>query len=171
VDNRTQAKVKSKDYTNTGFDRGHMAPNHGIATRYGKDAQLETFLMTNVCPQKPNMNRKVWRKLEAIVADDYSNRLEEVWVITGPVFAEKPERFPSGISVPTAFYKIIVDELNGTPRMLAFIVSQGVKGNEATRTFLVNVDTIEQQAGLDLFSDLEDGLEEKLESETAKEMW
>ena len=36
VDNRTEAKVKSGDYTNTGFDRGHMAPNHGIATRHGK---------------------------------------------------------------------------------------------------------------------------------------
>lgn len=72
VDERTEAHVGPGAYARSGYDRGHMAPNHAIATRYGQEAQLETFLMSNVCPQRPDLNRRVWQSLEAIEADDYA---------------------------------------------------------------------------------------------------
>jgi endonuclease G len=50
TDSRTTAKVRQKDYKNTGFDCGHMAPSYAIYSQYGKDAQKETFVMSNVCP-------------------------------------------------------------------------------------------------------------------------
>jgi len=31
--------------SHTGYDRGHMAPNYGIDICYGKEAQVETFLL------------------------------------------------------------------------------------------------------------------------------
>ncbi len=39
------------DYTNSGYDRGHMAPNHAIETRYGTAEQKKTFQMSNIAPQ------------------------------------------------------------------------------------------------------------------------
>ena len=66
-----------------------MAPNYLIATRYGKVAQRETFLMSNIVPQTPELNRGPWRILEQIVADDLTAQGVELWVITGPVPAEK----------------------------------------------------------------------------------
>jgi len=75
-----------------------MAPNHAIATRYGEQAQIETFFMSNICPQRPDPNRKVWKHLEATEADDYGNRFEEVWVIDGPIFPDGPsEKLPTGV--------------------------------------------------------------------------
>ena len=171
LDVRTLARVKTTDYTNTGYDRGHMAPNHAIATRYGEDAQLETFLLSNICPQKPNLNRKVWEHLEATEADDYANRFEEIWVIDGPIFNDPPEKLPAGVDVPRAFFKILVDEVAGRPRMLAFIMPQGVKGDEKPRAFLTSVQEIEKETGLDFFSDLPKEEEQKLEAETARDMW
>ena len=171
TDLRTLARVKTTDYTNTGYDRGHMAPNHAIATRYGEDAQLETFLLSNICPQKPNLNRKVWEHLEATEADDYANRFEEIWVIDGPIFNDPPEKLPAGVDVPRAFFKILVDEVAGKPRMLAFIMPQGVKGDEKPRAFLTSVQEIEKETGLDFFSDLPKEEEQKLEAETARDMW
>ncbi|MFC1467798.1 DNA/RNA non-specific endonuclease, partial [Verrucomicrobiota bacterium] len=50
TDTRTKARVSHNDYTRSGFDRGHMAPNYAIATRYGRTAQKETFLMSNIIP-------------------------------------------------------------------------------------------------------------------------
>ncbi|MCY2926107.1 MAG: DNA/RNA non-specific endonuclease [Planctomycetota bacterium] len=171
VDPRTDAKVKQADYVNSGFDRGHMAPNHAIATRYGEEAQLQTFLMSNICPQKPKLNRKVWEKLEAIEADDYANRFEEVWIIDGPIFDEQPDKLAAGVDVPKAFFKIIVDEVNGKPRMLGFIMPQGVKGDENPKMFLTSVKSIEDQTGLDFFTDLPKDEEDKLEAEVPQEMW
>jgi hypothetical protein len=37
---------------------------------YGPKAQLETFLMSNVVPQRPNLNQKMWEQLEEIEIDD-----------------------------------------------------------------------------------------------------
>ena len=71
VDERTEAKVKHDDYTNSGYDRGHIAPNYAISTRFGRVAQLQTFLMSNICPQLPRLNRQVWKRLEQRVAKTY----------------------------------------------------------------------------------------------------
>jgi len=68
VDTRTKAQVSHNDYTHSGYDRGHMAPNYGIATRYGREAQLETFLMSNVIAQNSLVNRHLWKDLEMRVA-------------------------------------------------------------------------------------------------------
>ena len=76
-----------------------------------------------------------------------------------------------GVEVPSKFFKIIVDEENGKPRMLAFVIPQGVVGNEQLRVFLVSVDAIEKQTGMDFFSDLDDQTEDKLEAAVPKEMW
>ena len=60
TDTRTRSATHD-DYTGSGFDRGHMAPNYAIGTRYGHGAQRETFLMSNISPQAPDLNRSWWR--------------------------------------------------------------------------------------------------------------
>ena len=143
-----------------------------IATRYGEQAQIETFFMSNICPQRPNLNRKVWEHLEATEADDYANRFEEIWIIDGPIFSDGPsEKLPAGVDVPVAFFKVIVDEVGGRPRMLGFVMPQEVKGDEAPKQFLRDVKTIEKLTHLDFFWKLNRDVEEKLESETPQEMW
>lgn len=50
------------DYTHSGFDRGHLVP---AADRSGSTQLMRsTFIMTNVCPQMPSMNRGAWKRLE-----------------------------------------------------------------------------------------------------------
>jgi endonuclease G len=85
VDLRTVARVSHDDYTNSGYDRGHMAPNATIDYCYGRQAQLETFLMSNICLQTSNLNRGIWATLEDSERD-WANKCGEIWVITGPVF-------------------------------------------------------------------------------------
>lgn len=198
TDDRTRARVTHRDYTGTGYDRGHMAPNHAVASRYGRQAQLETFLMSNICPQRPALNREIWRKLEELEAGKWSRNLEEVWVITGPVFDGERTFLgdvPSGIEIPDAFFKVVIDEAPfdsrmtvheysdraappkrgirpwHRPRVLAFIVPQDVDGSESLTEFLVSVDWIEQKTGLDLMPEVPDDVEEAVESEIADQLW
>jgi len=171
VDDRTVSRVRSDDYAKTGYDRGHMAPNHAIATRFGEQAQLETFLMSNVCPQTPDLNRKAWERLEATEADVYANRFEEIWVIDGPIFDDQPDKLSTGVDVPRAFFKIIVDEVAGKPRILAFIMPQAVKASVSPKAFLTSVEEIEKETGLMFFTELPSEEIRKLEEKTAKRMW
>lgn len=171
VDTRTQTQVSHNDYTHSGYDRGHMAPNYGIATRYGSEAQKETFLMSNVIPQNPIVNRHLWKDLEMRVAKRYGRYFGEVWVVTGPVFQGEIKKLDSGIPVPSAYYKIIVDERNGELRALAIMVPRYVPPYTRIKTCLVSIDEIEQVTDLDFFPGLPADVEAELESERATRLW
>jgi len=171
VDRRTIARISEDDYPRSGYDRGHLAPNYAIATRYGRKAQLETFQMSNIVPQKHDLNGEAWNDLEQIIASRYANELAEVWVITGPIFDEQIERLKSGVEVPDAFYKIVLDELNGRPRALAFIMPQTARPKDTPQQYLTTVDAVEQATGLDFFVTLPDDIEEQMESAWSGRMW
>ena len=49
------AKAYTGDYTKSGYDRGHMAPAADM--KWSKQAMEESFYMSNICPQNPNLNR------------------------------------------------------------------------------------------------------------------
>ncbi len=168
VDRRTLARVAPQDYTRTGYQRGHLAPSWLIAQLHGRAAQRETFLMSNITPQRPGLNQKLWQRLEEVESDRFAGWFEGVWVITGPVFGHPVRRLRSGVAIPEAFFRIYVDEdPAGRARVLAFLVPQDVRGDEALDRFLVTVDAIELRTGLDFLPALEDGLEERLESGAA----
>lgn len=107
---RNITSIKAEDYTHSGYDRGHMAPNYAISRLYGVTAQINTFDMTNISPQKPNLNRKVWQRLEEVGVSEFTKYFDKVWVLTGPIFDEKIERLKSSnfVEIPDAFYKIYI---------------------------------------------------------------
>lgn len=186
---RSVVRVKHDDYTGSGYDRGHLAPNYAIAKVHGREAQLETFLMTNISPQKPNLNRKIWQRIEQTAMDYFAPLKKEVWVITGPIFAgsaldySKPRlarKAKQGqgtektfIEIPTAFYKIfIAPATQDRPiEVLAFIVPQDVKGNEPLTKFVRSVREVEKQTGLDFMHRLPQPEQDKLEQTVLPELW
>lgn len=171
IDERTNARVSHDDYTNSGFSRGHMAPNFAIMSRYGRDAQLATFTMSNVVPQLQALNGGPWENLESRIANDFAENLEEVWVVTGPIFDDMVETLSSSVEIPDRFYKVIVDEENGQARALAFIMDEGTQSPADLADFLVSIDVVEAAAGFDFFHALPDDVETVLEADAATELW
>jgi endonuclease G len=171
---RSFNSVRHQDYTHSGYDRGHMAPNYAISRLYGKQAQLETFVMTNITPQKPNLNRKLWQRLEAAEIKYFTRLANQVWVTTGTVFTGTRTylKKASHVEIPNAFYKIYAIQLkNKSPKLLAFLMPQKVTGHEPLDKFVVSVDEIESLTGLDFFHELEDKLEHQLESDINHQPW
>ena len=171
------ACITHDDYTRSGYDRGHLAPNHVIATRYGAQAQQQTFLMTNISPQRPDLNRRTWQRIEALAANQFSQAHGPFWVVTGPIFSDKPNFLPSStkrIAIPDSFYKIFIqpgETADQPPKVLAFIVPQNVKGDEDLRTLVVTVRDIEQRTGLNFFHQLDAGVENYIETLIDKDSW
>lgn len=166
---RSGLPLTSGAYTASGYDRGHLAPNHAMATLYGSRAQQQTFAMTNVAPQRPNLNRKLWERLESAVLDYMLPRFGKLWVITGPVYGQQVRWLPSCrgsarhlihlpvcVSVPEAFFKIIVVPATAGhgPKVLAFMMPQNVNGDEPLDHYLVSVADIEKRTGLQFFNRL-----------------
>jgi endonuclease G len=166
--------VTHDDYTGSGYDRGHLAPSHVIATRYGRAAQHQTFLMSNIVPQSPALNRGAWQRLEA-AEDALSRRVGSFWVITGPIYGRDPQHLPGYklIALPSAFYKIFVreDAAGGAPKVLAFVLPQEVDGAEDLRRFVVSVADVQRWTGLDFFHRLPDEVESRIENRIDAASW
>jgi len=167
-------RINPNDYKKSGYDRGHLAPNYAISRLYGKQSQLDTFLMTNITPQKPKLNRKLWQRLEAAEIGFFTKKFKKIWVITGPIFTGSTERLSSSwkVEIPDAFYKIYVAEQdNAPPKMLAFLMPQKVNGRESLANYTTSVDEIEKLTQLDFFSELEDVIEDKVEASIDSQSW
>jgi endonuclease G len=170
TDLRTIAQVASSDYTGSGYDRGHMAPNWGIAHCYGLDAQRQTFLMSNIVPQRHRLNDGLWKQLEQREATSYVARFHEVWVLCGPVYHAEHQVIGNGTAIPAGFFKIIVDEMEDGVRALAFRFNQ--EGDEEDlEAALTTIDDIEEATSLDFFPELEDNVQKALESTKARSIW
>ncbi len=176
---RRRPRVTSGDYTSSGYDRGHMAPNQSIGACYGDAAQMETFLMTNVTPQLHSLNAGVWKNLEQRALRRYTHGFGDIWVICGPIYFSRDNGGSgkkigkAGVEVPDAFFMILADvsEENGEVRTLAFIVPQKEKLDTDLKKYLASIDEIEAETGLDFFSDFSKEAQAQLESRAAKAVW
>lgn len=175
TDERSFTKVTHDDYTKSGYDRGHNAPNYAISHLYGAKGQKDSFLMTNISPQAPNLNRKFWQRLEEVEAKHFTQQADKVWVITGPVFSSGSKKLSTSdkVEVPDAFYKIYMTEAkpNKPSKALAFLVPQTVKGNEPLGDFVTTIDEIEKQTSFDFFPNLDPQIQRKLEASSDPKEW
>lgn len=160
-------------YLGSGYDRGHMAPNYVIATRYGRSAQKETFLMTNIAPQRPELNRGPWKDLEKIVADDLSEIGDKVWVIVCAMPPERrSDRLKKGrVSIPSGFAMVLASVHEGKLRALGLYLPQQVSGSRALRYYFRSVRDLETLSGLNFFGELSDLNQELLELPEANRFW
>jgi len=107
-------------YEGSGYDRGHLV---GSANQNEQKIQnSETFLLSNMSPQIPQMNRGMWAKLESAVRklNDRKDILE-TYVLTAPVFyfdqivktiGNNKEKYGIDVPVPHAFVKSVLAEDN-----------------------------------------------------------
>lgn len=96
-------RVEPSDYTNSGYDKGHLAPSSAID--YSRKSNDETFYMTNVALQHPKLNRNAWKTLEQKI-QIWVREKGKVFVVTGPVFQQRNRRI-NGIAIPKSFYKVV----------------------------------------------------------------
>ncbi|HEY8157353.1 MAG TPA: DNA/RNA non-specific endonuclease [Methylobacter sp.] len=175
TDWRSVNRVSHDSYKKSGYDRGHMAPNYAMSHLYGREGQADSFLMTNITPQKAKLNQQLWQHLEETEIKHFAKIFGKVWVITGPVFSGTVERLSSDwtVEIPDAFFKIYITEaVPGRPPMaLAFLMPQTVNGHEPLAQFVTSIDNIEMQTGIDFFAGLDDRTEAQVEAAIEPQPW
>lgn len=142
--------IGPNDYEYTGYDRGHLAPSGDF--EWSAEANDATFTMANMSPQKPQLNRSAWRGLEDIVRN-WACTEGELRIITGPLFDSKDQRLPSGVAIPSRFFKVVLDE---TPprKAIGFVLDQQDSKIQIYKERSKTVREVEAMAGIDFFSDL-----------------
>jgi endonuclease G len=166
-----KVKTRSADwrnYKNSGYDKGHLCPAGDM--KFSKEAFDATFLTSNISPQRHDFNEGVWNRLEQKIRY-WATKYGEVYVVTGGVLTDGLKTIgKENVSVPNYFYKIVATKSNGKLKMIAFLVPHKESKNPLY-SFVVSVDTIEQMTKVDFFHQLEDQLENKLESSKDYKDW
>lgn len=174
IDKSVRSSPKPGDYTGSGYDRGHMAPNYAIASRFGLAAQKLSFMMSNIAPQTPQLNRGVWREVEHRISDLWAKRYGEIWVVVGALSTESKTETVSAtdIDVPIAYYQVVVAQEGLNVRALALMFNQhGVKYGEWPSRHLISIDELEELTGLDFNPQLPDFIASPLEAELPSRLW
>jgi endonuclease G len=160
------------DYKGSGYDRGHMVPNYAIESRYGTIDQKKTFLMSNIAPQAPALNQGVWRNVEHRIANLWTARYGELWVVVGTIPGRRGETLGrTGIEIPGRFYQLVVAQEGMDVRVLAVVFDQHVSWHEWAARHIVSVDELEEMAGLDFLPDLPNFIQEPLEEGRPSRLW
>jgi endonuclease G len=157
------AKVVTKDYSHSGYDRGHMAPAADM--KWSKKAMKESFYMSNICPQDHNLNTSDWSELEN-KSRQWARRYGKVYIVCGPIYNGKRNEYIGDhrVKVPDAFFKVVL--INEKKKQCAMgFYFENEAGERKLQEYLVPVDRLEQLTGMDFFSALPDNLEDRLEAE------
>lgn len=148
------------DYKGSGYDRGHMAASATVDFSY--NAMTESFLLSNMTPQLPGLNRQGWKYLESYIRE-WVNKRGELYVITGTLFVGSHGIIGNGVHVPTHFYKIIFDPI--AMNAIAFLVPHRPISKSDLPAFIVSVDEVEFRTGLDFNNFLDDAIEDDIEND------
>lgn len=143
---------------------GHMSPNEVINRQFGRLAQLETFMMSNMSPQYGSLNSGVWLKLENAIRDIRDERdKDHVWVIVGPVFGENPPSVNRGggkfLQVPDQYFCITVEphtypyDTLSKAHVDCFLIPQDAPRGSNPADYPATLQEIEEATGLSFFDE------------------
>lgn len=157
-----------RNYKNSGYDRGHLCPAGD--RRFSKLAHDETFLTSNISPQDHEFNAGIWNRLEQKVRY-WARKHDGVFIVTGGVLSGNLETIgEEQVAVPKFFYKVLLDYNSEDPKMIGFLVPNK-DSNRSLREFEVPVDRIENLTGIDFFEQLDNTIEDRLESSLTYSKW
>jgi len=176
-------RVQAFDYTNSGFDRGHMTPNADRDNQNRIPINQETYLMTNMVPQAPDNNQGPWADLEAYLRTQ-TDAGNEIYIVSGPQGQGGTgangamNTIANGhVTVPTKTWKVALiipsqlgddtQRVTCSSRALAVIMPnvQGIR-NDDWHSYITTVDAVEQLTGYDLFSNLPPAVQACIEAGT-----
>ena len=165
-----ERQAMREDYSNTGWDKGHMAPAADM--KWSLTAMNESFYLTNICPQDPTLNGADWHALERQVRA-WAQQYGRVQVVCGPyvtdnAFGTIGER---RVVVPDGFFKAVLrTDPDGSCHAIAFVFANHAR-RQRLRDAVVSVDAVEALTGFDFFPNLPDEIEESIESASRWEAW
>lgn len=150
-----------RNYAGSGYDRGHLAP--AATVDFTKTSMEQSFLLSNIAPQRADFNRDGWAAIEAYVRDCAIDK-GELYVVTGPIFTSQPIiMLDENVAVPDAYYTVILDP-SGKAAFAFHVPHQAIAATDIAK-FITSIDSVEDATGLDFFSAVHATIESIMESE------
>ena len=154
------------EYDGYGYDRGHLAPSADF--RWSGQALSESYYYSNISPQLPEFNRKLWADLESALRHYVITHNVPLHIVTMPVLDDglsRVERSINEVSIPKYFIKVAVDLEHD--RGIAFMMPN-VESVDVLSSYALTIDEVEERTGYDLFNLIKSS---NIESSIDKDHW
>lgn len=133
-----------QDYAKNGYDIGHQANDSDM--RWDEQAELDSFILSNMAPQLAEFNRGIWKKLEDTTRGWVISRQHAVLIYVGPVYNKVQDpTIGAGVTVPHGFFKILVDLETSEVQVFMF-KHEGSK--QPLSSFITSLAEVQKQTGL-----------------------
>jgi endonuclease G len=169
-------RVSTRDYTGSGFDRGHLVNSEDRGQSV--ETNSSTFLMTNIVPQAPDNNQGVWVQLEEY-SRDLAKEGKELYIIAGGHGTGgegkngEASLLKGKIAVPSTMWKVILvlDDpsqglagVSGNTRTIAVVMPNKQGRDGKWQDFCATVDDVQKLTGYDFFSNVPPDIQKQIES-------
>jgi len=175
-------RIVPKDYTNDGFDRGHMCPHEDRSA--DEEMSRATFVMSNIIPQAKNVNEQAWKNLEDFCRD-LVMKGKTLYIVAGPA-GKKGQCADGGwhetigttrkVTVPSACWKVIMvldsgpgydpAKVNANTRLIAVIMPNDLSVGSAWKGYRRSVKDVETLTGYHFFENAPHPLIDRLKEKT-----
>lgn len=163
-------QVTHADYTRSGYDRGHMVPAADM--KWDSKAMNDCFYMSNICPQTHALNAGGWETLES-ACRRWAKQEGCVYIVCGPVYKGNRHKTIGKdlkITVPEGFFKVVLSMREGKEKAIGFYYANS-NAKQTMEQTATTVDEIEALTGMDFFVNIDDHLEERIESSFSLKQW
>lgn len=162
------------NYKKYRYERGHICP--AADNRWSEEAMADCFYMSNICPMSVKLNHDVWNSVEDLSRKWAQNIYRTTIYVVGGIVPSTAGKGDKGIpayvgmdddiAVPLKVFKALLrnDPGNGWTA-IGYIFDQ--TGTAEIKT----VDEIEELTGFDLFHNLPDNIERKVEASDGSPLW
>lgn len=184
-----EMQVQESDHKNDGFDKGHLCASEDRV--YLKEANEQTFYYSNMLPQLNDFNGGFWGKLEARVQtwgrSTADGVYDKVYVTKGGTLNKLLKNFKGttvnggtpttdangftihGLACPEYYFMAVLSQKDDVFHAIAFLVphKEGMTRNPSSdelKEYVVSVDKLEEETGIDFFCNLPDVLENEVEA-------
>lgn len=170
----SQYAAKHNDYTNSGYTRGHLCASSD--RQYSKEANQQTFYMSNISPQSGNgfnQSGSAWNTGEDKVQAwgyNISRSTDTLYVVKGGTIGEGMIKgyIKNEIAIPKYFFMAVLFRSGDNYKAIGFYMPhENLKDDpdkKDPKKYLMSIDALEQETGIDFFHNLPDNIENTVEA-------
>lgn len=170
----SQYAAKHNDYTNSGYTRGHLCASSD--RQYSKEANQQTFYMSNISPQSGNgfnQSGSAWNTGEDKVQAwgyNISRSTDTLYVVKGETIGEGMIKgyIKNEIAIPKYFFMAVLFRSGDNYKAIGFYMPhENLKDDpdkKDPKKYLMSIDALEQETGIDFFHNLPDNIENTVEA-------
>ena len=170
----SQYAAKHNDYTNSGYTRGHLCASSD--RQYSKEANQQTFYMSNISPQSGNgfnQSGSAWNTGEDKVQAwgyNISKSTDTLYVVKGGTIGEGMIKgyIKNEIAIPKYFFMAVLFRSGDNYKAIGFYMPhENLKDDpdkKDPKKYLMSIDALEQETGIDFFHNLHDNIENTVEA-------